>query len=178
MWSFWRWGSLFSYDAIWALCRLGPSPFMNFRTAKTCSWLMPNKRSGYSFISPHFAIFIFLCFLFSFQASGRVKWPTVDASYYGGGGVGGITPVRVGVRPWLPPWFLVCNNYMTKIATCSRYWSLNVVVGGGGGGYMLGSLKVHLGRRHVRLRWWVDDTGNWIQRWSDIIFCGKKFAGS
>lgn len=109
--------------------KLGPNPFMNFRTGKTCSWLMLNICSGYSFISPHFAIFIFLCFLFSLQASGRVKWPTVDASYYGGGGVGGITPVRVGVRPWLPRWFLVCNNYMTKISTCSRHvltWTKNL----------------------------------------------------
>ena len=31
------------------------------------------------------------------QASGRTKWPTVDASFYGGGTAGGIVPVRVSV---------------------------------------------------------------------------------
>ena len=35
------------------------------------------------------------------QGSGRVKWPTVDTSFYGGGSVGGIVPVRVSVKSGL-----------------------------------------------------------------------------
>lgn len=51
---------------------------------------------------------IYACF--PHQPGGRTKWPTVNASLYGGGTAGGIVPVRVSVR--LPSgWIIFCQSF-------------------------------------------------------------------